>query len=122
MATKESVVGGPEPGSSWGPFETLKPIPRPSRHEAPAIVHVREWADRQAFELEQDAARKLVIRVPGRRGADETGTPTLGKRVIDHSFQLPLQIAWIVTLLAGCAIVYLFYGDHTPPPPVPTTP
>jgi anaerobic C4-dicarboxylate transporter len=54
--------------------------------------------------------------------ADETGTTTLGKRVIDHSFQLPLQICWIVTLLAGCAIVYLFFGDHTPVPPVPTTP
>ena len=76
MATKESVVGGPEPGSSWGPFETLKPIPRPSRHEAPAIVHVREWADRQAFELEQDAARKIVIRVPGRRGATHPHPPS----------------------------------------------
>ena len=53
--------------------------------------------------------------------ADETGTTTLGKRVIDHSFQVPLQVAWIVTLLAGCAIVYLFFGDHTPAPPVPTT-
>jgi anaerobic C4-dicarboxylate transporter DcuA/anaerobic C4-dicarboxylate transporter DcuB len=54
--------------------------------------------------------------------ADATGTTTLGKRVVDHSFQLPLQIAWVVTLLAGCAIVYLFFGDHTPVPPVPTTP
>jgi len=54
--------------------------------------------------------------------ADETGTTTLGKRVIDHSFQLPLQICWIVTLLAGCVIVYLFFGDHTPVPPAPTTP
>ena len=54
--------------------------------------------------------------------ADETGTTTLGKRVIDHSFQVPLQICWIVTLLAGCAIVYLFFGDHTPVPPVPATP
>ena len=53
--------------------------------------------------------------------ADKTGTTTLGKRVIDHSFQLPLQIAWVVTLLAGCLIVYLFFGDHTPVPPVPTT-
>jgi anaerobic C4-dicarboxylate transporter len=53
--------------------------------------------------------------------ADKTGTTTLGKRVIDHSFQLPLQICWIVTLLAGCAIVYLFFGGHTPVPPVPTT-
>jgi anaerobic C4-dicarboxylate transporter DcuA/anaerobic C4-dicarboxylate transporter DcuB len=53
--------------------------------------------------------------------ADATGTTTLGKRVVDHSFQLPLQIAWVVTLLAGCLIVYLFFGDHTPVPPVPTT-
>jgi anaerobic C4-dicarboxylate transporter DcuB len=54
--------------------------------------------------------------------ADETGTTTLGKRVFDHSFQLPLQIAWVVTALAGIVIVYLFFGDHTPVPPVPTTP
>jgi anaerobic C4-dicarboxylate transporter DcuB len=53
--------------------------------------------------------------------ADETGGTTLGKRVIDHSFQLPLQIAWVVTALVGCLIVYLFFGDHTPAPPVPTT-
>ena len=33
--------------------------------------------------------------------ADRTGTTTLGKRVIDHSFQLPLQVAWIVTALVG---------------------
>jgi anaerobic C4-dicarboxylate transporter DcuA/anaerobic C4-dicarboxylate transporter DcuB len=52
---------------------------------------------------------------------DTTGTTTLGKRVIDHSFQLPLQICWIVTALVGIVIVYLFFGGHTPAPPVPTT-
>jgi anaerobic C4-dicarboxylate transporter DcuB len=41
--------------------------------------------------------------------ADTTGTTTLGKRVIDHSFQLPLQVAWIVTALAGIAIVAIFH-------------
>jgi anaerobic C4-dicarboxylate transporter DcuB len=51
--------------------------------------------------------------------ADETGTTTLGKRVIDHSFQLPLQIVWVVTALAGALIVWLFFGDHTPAPPAP---
>ena len=40
--------------------------------------------------------------------ADKTGTTTLGKRVIDHSFQLPLQIAWISTALIGIAIVAVF--------------
>jgi anaerobic C4-dicarboxylate transporter DcuA/anaerobic C4-dicarboxylate transporter DcuB len=41
--------------------------------------------------------------------ADTTGTTTLGKRVIDHSFQLPLQIAWIVTALVGIAIAAVFF-------------
>jgi anaerobic C4-dicarboxylate transporter DcuB len=54
--------------------------------------------------------------------ADETGSTNLGKRVIDHSFQLPLQICWIVTALAGIVIVWLFFGDQTPAPPVPATP
>ena len=54
--------------------------------------------------------------------ADETGSTNLGKRVIDHSFQLPLQICWIVTALAGIVIVWLFFGDQTPAPPVPAAP
>src|SRR6186713_901876 len=41
--------------------------------------------------------------------ADTTGTTTLGKRVVDHSFQLPLQVAWIVTVLAGIVIVAVFH-------------
>ena len=51
--------------------------------------------------------------------ADTTGTTSLGKRVIDHSFQLPLQVAWIVTALVGILIVWLFFGDQTPMPPTP---
>ena len=51
--------------------------------------------------------------------ADTTGTTSLGKRVVDHSFQLPLQIAWIVTALVGCLIVWLFFGGQTPAPPAP---
>ncbi|HSK15894.1 MAG TPA: peptidase dimerization domain-containing protein [Gaiellaceae bacterium] len=51
---------------------------------------------------------------------DKTGTTTLGKRVVDHSFQLPLQVAWIVTALVGIVIVYIFFGSHTPAPPATT--
>ena len=54
--------------------------------------------------------------------ADTTGTTTLGKRVVDHSFQLPLQVCWVATALAGIAIAWLFFGGHTPDPPVTTTP
>jgi anaerobic C4-dicarboxylate transporter DcuA/anaerobic C4-dicarboxylate transporter DcuB len=54
--------------------------------------------------------------------ADTTGTTSLGKRVVDHSFQLPLQIAWIVTAIVGIGIVWLFFGDTgTTPAPTPTT-
>jgi anaerobic C4-dicarboxylate transporter len=53
--------------------------------------------------------------------ADTTGTTTLGKRVVDHSFQLPLQVCWVATALAGIVIAWLFFGGHTPEPPVPTT-
>ena len=48
---------------------------------------------------------------PGERNAiaaaeaDKTGTTTLGKRVVDHSFQVPLQICWVVTALVGILIV-----------------
>ena len=44
--------------------------------------------------------------------ADTTGTTTLGKRVIDHSFQLPSRSSWIVTALVGCVIVWLFFGGQ----------
>jgi anaerobic C4-dicarboxylate transporter DcuA/anaerobic C4-dicarboxylate transporter DcuB len=54
--------------------------------------------------------------------ADTTGTTSLGKRVFDHSFQLPLQVCWVVTALVGIVIVWLFFGGHTPAPPVTTTP
>jgi anaerobic C4-dicarboxylate transporter DcuA/anaerobic C4-dicarboxylate transporter DcuB len=55
--------------------------------------------------------------------ADTTGTTSLGKRVVDHSFQLPLQVCWIVTALVGVVIVWLFFGDTgTTPAPTPTAP
>jgi anaerobic C4-dicarboxylate transporter DcuB len=54
--------------------------------------------------------------------SDTTGTTSLGKRVVDHSFQLPLQIAWVVTALVGIAIVWLFFGGHTPDAPAPAAP
>jgi anaerobic C4-dicarboxylate transporter DcuB len=53
--------------------------------------------------------------------ADTTGTTNLGKRVVDHSFQLPLQIVWIVTALVGILIAWAFFGGHTPAAPSPTS-
>jgi dipeptidase D len=77
MATKESVLTGLEPRSFWGHFETLTRVARPSRLEAPAIEHVREWADKHDFELLQDAGRNLVIRVPATSGRENAPTVVL---------------------------------------------
>jgi dipeptidase D len=77
VATETSVLKGLEPRSFWGHFETLTRIARPSRHEEPAIEHVREWADRLGFELEQDAGRNLVIRVPASAGREAAPTVVL---------------------------------------------
>ena len=74
MATETSVLTGVEPRSFWGHFETLTRIPRPSRHEEPVIEHVRAWADQHGFELEQDAGRNLVIRVPATAGRESAPT------------------------------------------------
>ena len=70
MATETSVLAELEPRSFWEHFETLTKIPRPSRHEEPVIEHVRAWAEQHGFELQQDAGRNLVIRVPATPGRE----------------------------------------------------
>src|SRR4249919_759437 len=77
MATTESVLTGLEPRAFWDHFEALTRIARPSRHEEPVIEHVREWADRHGFELQQDAGRNLVIRVPASPGREAAPTVVL---------------------------------------------
>jgi dipeptidase D len=74
MATETSVLTGLEPRSFWGHFETLTKVPRPSRAEEPVIEHVRAWADRHGFEVQQDAGRNLVIRVPATPGRESAPT------------------------------------------------
>jgi dipeptidase D len=77
MATETSVLAGVEPRAFWEHFETLTKIARPSREEEPVIEYVRAWADERGFELQQDAARNLVIRVPATPGREAAPTVVL---------------------------------------------
>jgi dipeptidase D len=77
MAVESTPVSELEPRAFWGHFETLTRIPRPSRAEEPVIEHVRAWADQQGFEVQQDAGRNLVIRVPATAGRESAPTVTL---------------------------------------------
>ena len=92
MATKESVLTGLEPRSFWGHFEALTRIARPSRQEEPAIEHVREWADRQGFELaagrRPEPRRSASRRRSGRENAPTVGAPGApGHRLRARSFE-----------------------------------
>ena len=70
MAAESAVLSGVEPRACWRHFQALTEIARPSRHEEPVIEHVRAWAADNGFELRQDAARNLVVRVPATAGRE----------------------------------------------------
>jgi dipeptidase D len=65
-----AALSGAEPRAVWRHFETLTTIARPSRHEEPVIAHVRAWTAERGFDLRQDAAGNLVVRVPATAGRE----------------------------------------------------
>jgi len=70
MATASAVLSGLEPRACWRHFAALTEIARPSRQEEAVIEHIRAWAAGNGFELRQDAARNLVVRVPATAGRE----------------------------------------------------
>jgi dipeptidase D len=70
VETASEALVGLEPRWCWAHFEAPTKIPRPSRQEEQAIEHVRKWAASRNFELGQDAAGNLVVRVPATRGRE----------------------------------------------------
>jgi dipeptidase D len=70
MASDSAVLRGLEPRALWRHFDELTKIARPSRHEEQVIEHVRAWTVGNGFELHQDAARNLVVRVPATAGRE----------------------------------------------------
>ena len=72
-----SALSGLEPRDCWRHFEALTRIPRPSLREEAVIEHVRAWAADQGFEVRQDAARNLVVRVPATAGRESASTVIL---------------------------------------------
>jgi dipeptidase D len=77
VAVDTSVLAGVEPRAFWRHFETLTTIARPPRHEEAGIEHVRGWAAEHGFDVEQDHARNLVVRVPATPGRESAPTVVL---------------------------------------------
>jgi dipeptidase D len=57
-----------EPKLLWKNFDAIRLVPRPSKHEERIIEHVKAWAAGHGFELLQDAAGSMSIRVPATAG------------------------------------------------------
>lgn len=77
MTASSSALAGLEPERFWEHFDALTRIARPSRAEGPVIEYVRAWAAERGLELQQDAGRNLVIRVPASSGREAAPTVTL---------------------------------------------
>jgi dipeptidase D len=73
----DPALSGLEPATFWAHFKSLTTIARPSREEEPVIEHVRAWATDRGYELQQDAGRNLVIRVPATPGRESAAKVTL---------------------------------------------
>jgi dipeptidase D len=70
LAAENTVLNGVEPGACWRHFEALTKIARPSQHEERVVEHIRRWATERGFDLREDAARNLVVRVPATAGRE----------------------------------------------------
>jgi dipeptidase D len=66
-----------EPKLLWQHFDTIRQIPRPSKHEEKIIEGVKKWAAERGFEVAQDAAGSLAIKVPATPGHESAPTVIL---------------------------------------------
>jgi dipeptidase D len=57
-----------EPKLLWQHFDTIRQTPRPSKHEEKIIETVKSWAAERGFEVLQDSAGSLSIKVPATPG------------------------------------------------------
>jgi len=66
-----------EPKLLWQHFDTIRQIPRPSKHEEKIIEGVKKWAAERGFEVAQDAAGSMTIKVPATPGHENAPTVIL---------------------------------------------
>ncbi len=66
-----------EPKLLWQHFDSIRQIPRPSKHEEKISEHVENWASEHGYELLKDAVGSLVIKVPATEGHENADTIVL---------------------------------------------
>jgi dipeptidase D len=66
-----------EPALLWKHFDTIRNTPRPSKHEEKIVAKVKSWASERGFEVLEDAAGSLTIKVPATPGHENAPTVIL---------------------------------------------
>ncbi len=84
-----------EPALLWQHFDTIRKTPRPSKHEEKIVAEVKKWAADRGFEVLQDSAGSLTIKVPATPGHEKAPTVILQGHLdmvceknsdVDHDF------------------------------------
>ncbi len=84
-----------EPALLWQNFDIIRKTPRPSKHEEKIVAAVKQWAADRGFEVLQDEAGSLVIKVPATPGHEKAPTVILQGHLdmvceknsdVDHDF------------------------------------
>ena len=57
-----------EPKLLWKHFDAIRRTPRPSKHEEKIIALIKAWAGEKGFEVLQDDAGTLCVKVPATPG------------------------------------------------------
>mgnify|MGYP000458767548 CR=1 FL=1 len=66
-----------EPKLLWQHFDTIRRIPRPSKHEEKIIECIKKWAADGGYEVLQDATGSMTIKVPATPGHEDAPTVIL---------------------------------------------
>ncbi|HKW14781.1 MAG TPA: aminoacyl-histidine dipeptidase [Candidatus Krumholzibacteria bacterium] len=60
-----------EPRHLWNHFDSIRSIPRPSRHEEKIREHLLRWAKERGFGTRVDKAGNMVVTVPATKGHEK---------------------------------------------------
>jgi dipeptidase D len=105
-----SPLASLEPQLLWSHFDTIRTIPRPSKHEEQIARHVEAWAAEHGFEVVSDATGNRTIRIPATDGHENAPTVVLQGHLdmvceknsdVDHDFmskgiEVEVEDDWVV--------------------------
>ncbi len=92
----EEPLASLEPHALWEQFDTIRKIPRESKHESAVIDYIRAFADERGYRYRTDTAGNIVVCKPAAEGYEDAPIVVLQGHVdmvceklpeVDHDFR-----------------------------------